>query len=77
MLPPGVIETVNTYGEEGYGGPAPPLGSGPHDYVISVYALSGLPSFSRSLLTEARIQELMKGMVIASGECVGVFERGR
>jgi Raf kinase inhibitor-like YbhB/YbcL family protein len=77
MLPPGVMETVNTYGEEGYGGPAPPLGSGPHEYVITVYALSGLPAFSRSLLTEVRIGELMKGMVIASGECRGLFERGK
>src|SRR5512143_4119635 len=47
LLPAGAIETVNTYGEPGYGGPAPPGGAGPHDYVMSVYALSGTPAFRR------------------------------
>ena len=40
LLPPGSIECRNTYGTGGYGGPRPPRGSGPHEYVITVHALS-------------------------------------
>jgi hypothetical protein len=74
LLPPGAVETINSYGEPGYGGPCPPRGSGPHEYVIRVYALADVPTITRSRLTEARIQEMIGEMVVASGECVGIFE---
>lgn len=75
LLPAGAIETINTYGQPGYGGPAPPSGSGPHEYVISVYALSGVPAFKRASLSKKQIDDMVKGMVLAAGSCSGVFER--
>lgn len=39
-MPPGSRELITTYGTKGYGGPAPPPGSGVHDYEITIYALS-------------------------------------
>lgn len=75
VLPPGAIETVNSYGEPGYGGPAPPGGTGPHDYVMSVYALRGLPPFRRAQFSRKQIEQLLDGLVVASGNCTGVFER--
>jgi Raf kinase inhibitor-like YbhB/YbcL family protein len=75
LLPAGVIETVNSYGEPGYGGPAPPPGSGPHEYVISVYALGTDPQVKRTPLTMKQIDALMAGGILASGSCSGVFER--
>ncbi len=75
VLPAGAIETVNSYGEPGYGGPAPPGGTGPHDYVMSVYALSGVPAFRRAQFTRKQIDQLLDGMILASGTCTGVFER--
>ena len=33
------LQTINDYGEIGYGGPCPPPGP-PHRYIITVYALS-------------------------------------
>jgi Raf kinase inhibitor-like YbhB/YbcL family protein len=75
LLPAGVIETINSYGEPGYGGPAPPPGSGPHEYVISVYALGAAPQFKRALLTMKQIDVLIAGEILASGSCSGVFER--
>src|SRR5712671_2641841 len=39
-MPTGAKELYNTYGEPGYGGPEPPKGSGPHPYVVTVYALN-------------------------------------
>ena len=40
LLPAGVRELINSFGERGYGGPAPPAGSGEHPYVATLYALS-------------------------------------
>lgn len=33
------VAGLNDYGEEGYGGPCPPKGHGPHRYQFKVYAL--------------------------------------
>lgn len=38
-LPPGVVVGANSSGDEGYTGPCPP-DPDPHDYVVTVYALS-------------------------------------
>jgi len=38
-LPAPAKELLNSYNEMGYGGPAPPKGSGPHPYVATLYAL--------------------------------------
>jgi len=38
-MPPAAVEQANTAGRVGYGGPQPPVGSGLHDYVATIYAL--------------------------------------
>ncbi len=39
LVPPGAVEAVNDFGQNGYGGPAPPIGSDAHSYVFKVLAL--------------------------------------
>jgi Raf kinase inhibitor-like YbhB/YbcL family protein len=39
-VPPGSIETENSFGDRGYSGPCPPEGDEPHRYVFALYALS-------------------------------------
>ena len=39
QLPEGVIQTLNDYGQSGYGGPCPPEGHGPHQYILTIHAL--------------------------------------
>ena len=34
------VEGRNDFREEGYGGPLPPVGDGPHRYLFRVYAAS-------------------------------------
>ncbi|WP_299108888.1 YbhB/YbcL family Raf kinase inhibitor-like protein [uncultured Tenacibaculum sp.] len=39
LLPQKAIQSITNFGKPGYGGPCPPEGHGPHQYVITVYAL--------------------------------------
>ncbi len=38
-MPAGAIQSMTDFGGIGYGGPCPPVGHGPHRYIITVYAL--------------------------------------
>jgi Raf kinase inhibitor-like YbhB/YbcL family protein len=38
-MPAGVLQTITDFGKAGYGGPCPPVGHGPHRYIVTVYAL--------------------------------------
>ncbi|CAE7636720.1 ybcL [Symbiodinium sp. KB8] len=38
--PAGAIQSITNYGVAGYGGPCPPEGHGPHQYIITVFALN-------------------------------------
>lgn len=39
MMPAGAIQSRTDFGAPGYGGPCPPPGHGPHQYIVTVYAL--------------------------------------
>jgi len=39
LAPAGSVQSITDFGKGGYGGPCPPEGSSPHQYVITVYAL--------------------------------------
>ncbi len=72
-LPAGAKELMNTYNELGYGGPAPPGGSGVHPYIATIYALSveslNLPV--RTTLPE--FEKAVKGKVIAEATMTGTY----
>ncbi|MDW3649957.1 MAG: YbhB/YbcL family Raf kinase inhibitor-like protein [Bacteroidia bacterium] len=40
LMPAGTIQSLTNYGVPGFGGPCPPEGHGPHQYVVTVYALN-------------------------------------
>ncbi|MDH4944432.1 YbhB/YbcL family Raf kinase inhibitor-like protein [Sulfurimonas sp. C5] len=40
LMPKGAIQTRTDYGQGGFGGACPPVGHGPHQYVITVHALN-------------------------------------
>lgn len=62
----------NDFGDEGYGGPRPPGGHGPHHYYFWVYALD------RSVDGTPTREEFLTGYgdaIIEQNRVVGVYER--
>lgn len=71
---PGVSGT-NDFGKQGYGGPCPPPGHGPHRYFFKLFAMAveslGLPAGAR----RAAIDKAMSGHYLAEAEYMGIYER--
>ena len=70
----GVVDGVNSLGEEGYTGPAPPPGHGTHHYYFWVYALDEAlelpPNLDRRAL-HAQIED----HVIEQARLIGTYAR--
>ena len=73
-LPPETLQGRNDWKRTGYGGPCPPIGR--HRYVHKLYALDTvLPDLHEP--TKAALEQAMEGHVLARGELVGTYERGK
>jgi Raf kinase inhibitor-like YbhB/YbcL family protein len=73
-LPAGTREGLNDWKRTGYGGPCPPIGR--HRYFHKLYALDAvLPDLGAP--TKAKLEEAMKGHVLAYVELVGTYQKGR
>ena len=68
----GVTIGENSSGHSNYNGPCPP--SGTHHYFFKLYALDALLSAQEGA-TKARIEEAMKGHVLAQAELIGLYRR--
>ncbi len=74
-MPPGVKELYNSYGELGYGGPQPPKGSGPHPYIITLYALS-IEKLDLGANTSLNaFIKVLEGKILTTAEITGIYER--
>ena len=74
-MPGGARELYTSYGATGYGGPEPPRGSGPHPYVVTLYALSA-PRLECTLnATREGFLAMLEGKILASARTTGVYER--
>jgi Raf kinase inhibitor-like YbhB/YbcL family protein len=77
-LPPegnaGIRNGRNGFGRDGYGGPCPPPGDGPHHYEFTLYALDG----SVGLEPGATIDDLrsaIDGHIRANATLMGIYQR--
>jgi hypothetical protein len=69
------FQTINDYGEIGYGGPCPPPGPA-HRYIITVYALD-IPGFKVSReVNPQMLAEAIKQHAIDSASIMGYYQRG-
>jgi Raf kinase inhibitor-like YbhB/YbcL family protein len=72
--PVAAVEGRNDFGEEGYSGPLPPVGDGPHRSCFWVFAASA----PLGLTAGASAQELrhaLAGKELASSTLVGTYQR--
>ena len=72
--PAAAVEGRNDFGEEGYSGPLPPVGDGPHRYFFRVFAASA----PLGLTAGASAQDLRRALEdkeLASGTLVGTYQR--
>jgi Raf kinase inhibitor-like YbhB/YbcL family protein len=71
-LPAGTLPGKNDWKRTGYGGPCPPIGR--HRYFHKLYALDTvLPDLGQP--TKARLEQAMKGHVLASSVLVGTYRK--
>jgi phosphatidylethanolamine-binding protein (PEBP) family uncharacterized protein len=74
-LPVGSRELKNSFNELGYGGPAPPRGSGAHPYVATLYALNIEKLDLAATTPLSKFQRVIEGKVIAEATLTGMYER--
>lgn len=66
----------NSFGRDGYGGPCPPPGHGPHRYFFKVYALD-VPSLASAVQTRQDLEKALEMHTLASAQLMGRYERRR
>jgi Raf kinase inhibitor-like YbhB/YbcL family protein len=70
----GLAEGANDFGVQGWSGPCPPPGHGPHRYFFRLYALDakvdvGLGARRRD------VERALAGHLLATAELIGTYER--
>jgi Raf kinase inhibitor-like YbhB/YbcL family protein len=73
-LPSGAREGVNDWKRTGWGGPCPPVGR--HRYYFKLYALD-IVLGDLNAPTKPVLENAMRGHVLAQGELVGTYEKGK
>jgi len=72
--PAGALQGSNSWGNIGYGGPAPPRGHGVHHYHFKLAALDIELDLDAGANKQALLNA-MRGHVLARGELVGTYQR--
>jgi Raf kinase inhibitor-like YbhB/YbcL family protein len=66
----------NSFGREGYGGPCPPPGHGPHRYFFKVYALD-VPTLATAMTTGEDLEKALERHTLGTAQLMGRYERSR
>ena len=72
--PAGALQGKNSWGTDGYRGPAPPHGHGIHHYYFRLYALDA-PLQAAHGLDKAGLLKLMEDHILEQAELVGTYRR--
>ena len=68
------VQGKNDFGKSGYGGPCPP--SGTHRYFFKIFALDRQLDLAAGS-KRAQLDAQMRGHILAQGELMGRYSRGR
>ena len=70
----GLREGFNSFGNQGYGGPCPPRGSGEHRYFFRLYAINQELVFT-GRVTRDQLMGAIEGITLDQAELMGRFAR--
>jgi Raf kinase inhibitor-like YbhB/YbcL family protein len=73
-VPAGALETENSFGKRGWGGPCPPEGDDPHRYVFALYASDDPLPLDRNSSPDD-VRTALADHAIARGTLTGRFGR--
>ena len=69
------VSGANDFGKQGYGGPCPPKGHGPHRYFFKLHALDVGALGPPAGATAPELKRAMEGHVLAEARYMGRYER--
>jgi len=75
LLPAGAIQGTTDFGQTGYGGPCPPEGDKPHEYLITIYALKADKLGLDSKASPALVNYYLSGNTLAKASIVAYYKR--
>ena len=75
LIPGNAIQSITDYGSKGYGGPCPPEGHGPHQYIVTVYALKTETLGIDADSSPAKVGYFLNANTIQKASLVFYYER--
>jgi hypothetical protein len=69
------VSGTNDFGKQGYGGPCPPKGHGPHRYFFKLYAVGAASLGLKAGAKRAEIDRALRGHVLGEVQYMGRYER--
>jgi Raf kinase inhibitor-like YbhB/YbcL family protein len=75
LLPGGAIQSITDFGSAGYGGPCPPQGDRPHQYIITIYALKTNTLGLDATASPALVGYYLNGSTLAKASIVAYYQR--
>lgn len=75
LAPPGSIQSITSFHKRGYGGAAPPKGSKPHRYIITVYALDTAKLNLSATASPATVMKGIRKHTITSASLIALYPK--
>ena len=75
LLPAGTVQGLTDFGQPGYGGPCPPEGDKPHEYLITIYALKTDKLGLDSKASAALVGFYINANMLAKASVVAYYKR--
>ncbi|MBN2815191.1 MAG: YbhB/YbcL family Raf kinase inhibitor-like protein [Campylobacterales bacterium] len=75
LMPKDAVQSMTSYGKSGFGGACPPLGHGPHQYVITVYALGTKKLDLDANASPALVGYMLNANTLAKASVIAYYAR--
>jgi len=69
------VSGTNDFGKQGYGGPCPPKGHGPHRYFFKLYAVKSASLGLKPGVKRAELDRALRAQTLAEVQSMGTYER--